>query len=273
MLAWYVPSATGDFRLEKAGEASLLTVEDPTPHELDILNGFLAKARSSSWVDEGAVIEPRGRTELAVAASVQKAGAILAGDAMPKKGALTAVRSKDGTIVAVVDMGSAEDVARQLQKVARKNSRAVTTRRPTLCCPNPIEGPEVRSSHVLRAFCTAKQWASWVKHGWLTCRGGLTHRLYRVAHRHHPLAIEQGFIGFDVQANEPLHCYDWRVPPAEEVLSVKLVLEHREDWIRNPSGWFYGGPSFDHPFGFGAWDGTWDTGLVSGFGQLLRGEL
>jgi len=50
------------------------------------------------------------------------------------------------------------------------------------------------------------------------------------------------------------------------VLAIKLIMENREHWIRNSSGYF-GRDRFENPFGFGGGDGTPDTGLFYGLGH------
>ena len=40
-------------------------------------------------------------------------------------------------------------------------------------------------------------------------------------------------ICYDIDDRCVLHFHDWTVPPEEEVLATKLILEHREAWLRN----------------------------------------
>ena len=126
------------------------------------------------------------------------------------------------------------DESEKLETAAEdeKAETAVTTKRPTKCCPDPIEGPLVRSSRVLRKFCTPQQWKDWCVHGWLICYGHLSGHAYRLVHRHHPAAKVQGKICYDLDDRQTLHAYDWSTPPAEEVLAFKLILENIEPWLR-----------------------------------------
>ena len=287
---WSHPSWCGDFRIEaKEGDETrcTLTVIDPTPGELDRLGRFLVKARESKWVANSAIgITPEGTTVLEIAAPVAEAGCALAARNSPrgeKRGLLTAVRSVGGTIEVAVrgcdeallvnglDPKTEEPLPPEKQPVA-----AVTVRRPTLCCPTPIPGPDARASDVLCAFSTEDQWRDWVLDGRLVCRGNLTGHRYEILHRHHPLARKRGKITFDLEDQHIVHCYDWSVPPAEEVLEVKLILEHRENWIRNRSGYFGPNPRFINPFvpmNRQFTDGVLDTSLIGtlGFyGQMAR---
>jgi len=291
---WYFPSWSGDYRLEAEGEACTLTVVDPTPSELEQLDEFLGKARERGWIRPSCGIADKGETCLRLTATVDDAGHVLLGDRYGKA-RLTAVRSEAGkvSILSAVEQqpnttatppapeeaAAAADTKEPNDKSKKKGKGedAVTVRRPTLCCPTPVPGPDVRASEVLRAFCTPQQWQDWMQKGFLHCRGGLTGRLYRVVHRHNPLAQRQGKIVYDIEGGHVLHAYDWSVPPAEEALTMKLVLEHRENWIRNRSGnYIDGDENFHNPFvgdNEQGLDGTWDASFMTSFGHSLTTML
>jgi len=231
-MRWSFVSWCGDFRLEADGpDKCTLTVEHPTPSEVERLGAFLKKARSKDWVEQHVGFIPDGKIVIPVAAPLVKAGRILLGER--PKGILTAVVSKNGDVKAITD----GDPDKAAAAVADKDAKAAASvRRPTLCCPCPQPGPDVLATEVLHAFCTPRQRLEYDSQGLLHCYGNLSGRLYEIAHRHHPLAVERTKIIWDVEGQHILHAYDWSVPPAEEVLVMKLVLEHAEDWIRNPSG-------------------------------------
>ncbi len=78
-----------------------------------------------------------------------------------------------------------------------------------------------------------------------------------------------GRICYDLDARAVVHFHDMSVPPEEEVLAAKLVLEHREPWLRNEATLFGSGTmKFKNPFG-GAGDGTWDSALTSRLGSAV----
>lgn len=265
---WYHPSWSGDFRLEAASDAACtLTVVDPTPDEQLRLGEFLDKVRKKGWLSKLAGIAEKGETRLELGVSVAEAGKVLLkrGE-RPRTGLLTAVRFAGGQIEADTDAG---------QVAAVDAKAAATVRRPTLCCPDPVPGPDRRASEVLRAFCTRRQWESWERDGFLVARGQLSGHRYRVAHRHSGLARRQSKVAWDLDDRHVVHCYDWAVPPAEEALAIKLVLEHAEPWIRNCSGYFDGpGPHYDNPFmgsGYQAEDGLLDAAAVCALGEGLVG--
>jgi hypothetical protein len=309
---WYMPSWSGDFRLEEEGENQCrLIVSDPTPGEIETLGRFLAKARQRRWIPKVAGIAPKGESTLLIDTSLISAGKVLLSNGKGpfrkkhhKEGILTSVRSKDGKIEAIpaepkepepepeplgpptalAKMEDKEDKPAKPDKVEEALAKpdadkAVTTRRPTLCCPTPVAGPDVRASEVLHAFCTRQQWESWMRNGFLFCNGNLSGHTYRIVHRHLPLAREPGKVTWDMDDDAVIHCYDWSVPPAEEVLAIKLALEHVEHWVRNPSGALgrYGQKDiYPNPFvgpQHQFLDGTQDAGFVSGFGEGLRTTL
>lgn len=272
MRAWYIPSHTGDFRLEKHPDDAarcVLTTEDMTPDEAERVGKFLLEAKQKGWVDNH-LVPSNGRNELVIGTTVQEAGPLLAADVLPGRGVLTVVKSVKGTVMAVVDE-TEEPVQSKVETKPDKPDAAVTVRRHTTCCPDPIpvEGPLKRSSRVLREFCTPRQWRSWVKHGFLHCVGQLTGARYRLVHREHPLAATQGKICRDLTHGVTLHFYNCWVPPAEEILAAKLILENREPWLRNEATYFSGGERFKNPMGMGG-DGTWDAGVFTRLGAVFQ---
>jgi hypothetical protein len=110
----------------------------------------------------------------------------------------------------------------------------------------------------------------------LVAKGGITGHRYLLAHRHTPTAIKIGKICYDLDSENPLHFHDWTVPPEEEVLAAKLILEHREPWLRNEATFFGGYFSagfkrFKNPFGDGG-DGVPDSSFTSQFGRRILGK-
>lgn len=264
MNRWFFPSWCGDFRLEKDGDKKcILTIEDPTPAEIARLGKFLKKARSKGWIEQHVGFVPNGKIEIAVKAAMKDAGKLLLDKKV--KGILTAVKSVSGKVSAVTDTDEVPDSA----------DDAASVRRPTLCCPTPQPGPDVRASEVLKCFSTPEQWEEWQRSGMLHCFGGLSGRRYEILHRHHPLAIQRGKIVWDVESQNVMHCYDWSVPPPEEVLTMKLVLEHAEHWIRNPSGCLAGPgmETYNDPFvppNKQYQDGIEDANVVSFIGSFAQ---
>lgn len=150
---------------------------------------------------------------------------------------------------------------------------AVTTSRPTNCCPYTIPGDTRgrRADKLLLAFCTAEQRETWIKYGWLEARGRITGDRYRVAHRHSPIARKQTKVTWLLDSDQVVHAHATWLPPAEEVLTLKLVIEGHESWVRNPSTVF-GIPSLPHPFQSErtqSHDGLTEAAFVSGLAPFV----
>ena len=303
MRMWAVPSSSGDYRLEADAaklDECVLTVEDPTDKELEELGRFRVSCVERKWGWEAdnaeGYINMVGNTTVRINAPITACGPLLVVSKMPDRTTLTAIASKSGSQVAIVTAeqgGTPKEQEQALVKAVKKTvtDKAVTTRRGTVCCPQPVDGPLRRASRVLREWCSPTQWKTWVERAYLDCYGGVTGRKYRVYHRHHPHAVFigqpildldmvatlQGRERHDLEAFQScrIHRWDYTVPPAEEVLGAKLVLEHRENWIRNYSG-TNGNPFFDllpNSVGDQYKDGTWDAAFFRNFMEGFCGGL
>jgi hypothetical protein len=265
--SWYIPSSSGDFRLLAEGDdRTLLEIVDPTPRELEVVGAFLADAEVEKWIEPGAMSAPSpvGTTTFVLATSLPTAGALLATkNAFTPRGRITAIRSSGGKFEVTEEVSVALELAK-----APAAEAAVTVRRPTPSCPFTRPGPDSRASEVLRGFTTPEQWEEWERTGTLSCRGQITGHRYRIAHRHSPVAIRQGRICADMTDGFVLHFHDSLRPPAEEVLAAKLIIEHREPWLRNASTCLSNRATevFNNPVGHRYLDGRPDAVLFLGLG-------
>ena len=101
--------------------------------------------------------------------------------------------------------------------------------------------------------------------------GGVTGHRYVIAHRHSSPAVSWGKITFDRDDEIVIHFHDNSVPPEEEVLAAKLILESpHEAWLRNEATAFGGTDVLKNPFG-GVMDGVADASLMSSLGMLTNG--
>lgn len=268
MRAWYVPSWNGDIRLEEHKEGALLTAIDPTPAEITMVEDFLKTAREKKWTESEKL--PPARKLVLRDVTVAEAGHTLCGFAVPKKKVLTAVVYSDGKVTATE---KAEEAAAEAKK--DEDSKATTVKRATPCCPACIPGVvNLHANEVLEAFLTPQQKRDWNRYRMIEIEGGYTGHRYLLAHRNTKPAREWGRMCFDADDDGVIHFYDWSVPPEEEVLGAKLVLEHRENWLRNEATTFAGTRSgasfrdvFKNPFG-SIRDGTETAAFFQAVGQL-----
>lgn len=279
--AWFFPAWNGDFRLVAAGDDTCeLVVTDPTPHERDVLGRFLAQAKKKKWT--AAELGDDRQQTISIAAPVEDVGPVLVKLAKPADRTLTAVKFEDGKLE-IAETGAIETIAAEAKK-GRRRSKAASVARPTPCCPECVPGSVDMASEVLLSFLTPEEHADWARHRAIMVRGGLSGHRYLIAHRHSDTAVKLGKICYDVDDRCVLHFHDWTVPGEEEVLAAKLILEHREPWLRNEATvlqptkdgrWVdLGFLRYKNPFG-DASDGRPDAGLTAAFGvaamHLVRG--
>jgi hypothetical protein len=269
---WFFPSFGGDFEVVAEGtDKSKLLVKDPSPAELSMLGKALKTARRRGWISEISGIAETGVSTLILDAPLREVCRVIAKEVVPRQGALTALRSADGKVTAVlgIELPTADspqptsdspqptsdspqptaDSPQLPAKVKDKDAKAVTVKKPTHCCPYNQPGPMERADRVLRCFCTPDQIEEWEHEGRMTVLGHLSGHLYQVCHRHHPDAVRRGKIVFDLDDGDVLHLWDWTVPPPEEVLAMKLYLEHAEPAVRNYSSCLYSSNiRFENPF-------------------------
>jgi hypothetical protein len=277
---WAIPSWNGDFRLTPGDDAatSKLLIMAPTPHEMQLLAAFMTAARKKKWTKEKLSEDDALDTRTIVLdAPLAKVGPVLVKITKPADRTLTAVSFKDGKLE-VAETGTLETVIAK----ADSESKAVSVARPTPCCPSCVPGSVVPASDVLLSFLTPQEHADWAKHRAIMVTGGRSGHRYLIAHRHSRTAVLNKKICYDVDDHCVLHFHDWTVPPEEEVLATKLILEHREAWLRNEATvlqqnskgeWLdLGFMRYKNPFG-DASDGRPDAALTAAFGAVLAEVL
>lgn len=233
MKTWFIPSFNGDFRLTAGDdeETSKLLVMAPTPHEIQLLNGFLSKAHKKKWTPKLLTADDIKDTRtILLKAPITKTGPLLVRATKPADRTLTAVSFKDGRLE-VAETGMLETL---VAKAANDDeAKAVSVSRPTPCCPRCEVGSIAPARDVLLSFLSPQEHADWAEHRAIIVRGGKSGRRYLLAHRNSPTAARLGKICYDLDDHFVLHFHQTEVPPEEEVLAAKLILEHREPWLRN----------------------------------------
>ena len=278
-MKFYIPSWNGDLRLESDGkEGSRLVVHKPTPHEQKILKEFIRHAKAKGWTNNLPDVPfPNDKSEVAISAPLSKASKILLKLTRPKKQTLTAISFSDGklSIIEGADEPAAMKVAETIEKAAatedpEKPAKAASVRRHTPCCPDCEVGSVAPASEVLLSFLNEEEHASWARDRAIVVTGGLTGHRYILAHRQSPIAAYNTKMCFDLDDGQILHFHDNSVPPEEEVLAAKLILEHREPWLRNEATLLFGNNmKFKNPFG-NSMDGTETSHFVGEIGRWFK---
>lgn len=268
-MKFYLPSWNGDFRLEDDGkDATRLVVHDPTPQEQTILGEFMRKATAKGWVSDGdrdIQFGADSRREVTLAGSLAQVSKVLIKLARPQKQTLTAVSFSDGKLSLIEGAGdeAVEKISAAVEEAAatetpEKPAKAASVKRPTPCCPDCEVGAVAPASEVLLSFLNDEEHASWSRERAIVVTGGLTGHRYVLAHRQSEIAAYNTRLCFDLDDGQILHFHDNSVPPEEEVLAAKLILEHREPWLRNEATLLTGSnKKFKNPFG------DWQDGVES----------
>ena len=275
MRTWYVPSWNGDFRLTAGDDekTSKLLVMAPTPHEIQLLNSFLSKAHKKKWTSELLSQDDVNDTRtILLKAPLAKTGPLLVKTTKPADRTLTAVSFKDGRLE-VAETGALETLVAKAEN--DKEAKAVSVSRPTPCCPRCEVGSIAPAREVLMAFLSPQEHADWADHRAIIVRGGKSGHRYLLAHRNSPTAARLGKICYDLEDHFVLHFHQTEVPPEEEILAAKLILEHREPWLRNEATvltqtkdgrWHdLGFMHYKNPFG-DVTDGRVDAAITATFG-------
>lgn len=295
-MRWYIPQHNGDFRLEaKDDDQSLLIVQDPTLGEEDLLKKFIAKATKKKWTDQ--ILDIKGhaegelfrvgerKQEILFKAPIDKVGSLLVKLTKPKKATLTAVRFEDGKLVTIE---GTEELGVMMKEVVKDKEakKAATVKRPTPSCPQCMVDAIGPATEALLSFLSEEQHETWRDQRFLIVVGGRSQHRYLLAHRNSRLASKLGRICYDLDDRGVLHFHDWGVPPEEEILAAKLILEGAttESWLRNEATCldslgrdslgevytqsFSFRDKYKNPFG-GLTDGVADAGFTQGFGGAL----
>lgn len=276
-MQWFLPTWNGDFRLNPVPDEKAvdLVVHDATADEVDHLAKFLTKCRKKKWIDKSVVdVIAGGTTTIRINGPMEKVGPELTRLLKPKKTTLTAVVYKDGKVETAESWQDGQLEALAQRAAAEKAKAAASVSRPTPSCPECYVGPAIApATDVLLSFLDEGQHEDWRKYRAIVVLGGYTGHRYLIAHRHTPRAAFQGRIAYDLDDKSVMHFYDWSVPPEEEVLGAKLILESRENWLRNEATCFGNQKHvFKNPFG-GVADGTESAGFLQGFARGLRGDF
>lgn len=251
-MRWYMPSFHGDFRFveEKGGKRTKLIAERPTPAELEAIRRYWKTAQKKGWTMisfEQAYQPGAGESTFffdgafaAVAAPMAKLLNV------GKVGILTALAFESGRVKAteVVDperlpawmtaLGAAPAEPQLAATGTDAPVAAVTVSRPKLSCPECSGRPEGarKACDVLWEFLDQDQRREWLASRRVTAFGNLTGHAYDLRPRDSAMAAQRGRIVFDMDDEVVLHNFDLTVPPEEELLQAKLILEHREHWLR-----------------------------------------
>lgn len=283
-MKWFIPTWNGDLRLEPYAtdeDKTTLFIVSPTPHETQVLEALGKVLLEKGYVKEwnAKLSRLRRSATVVIDAPLEKLGPIVAKLMRPGKAVLTAIRFEGGKVITSSGNETelaelAEEVKKEEKAGGEKAEAAATVKRPTPCCPQCELGSVAPARETLLAFLNEEEHESWKEHRRIVVVGGLSGHRYVLAHRNTELARKIGRVCYDLDDQCVVHFHDRSVPPEEEVLAAKLVLEHREPWLRNEATLFgmVGGERYKNPFGDGM-DGVESAVLTSAIGGAGLGRL
>lgn len=127
---WFVPTWCGDFRLEasgRGGKGSILTVEDPTEKDRELLHPFLLAAKQREWIKRMPVVKLIGKTVIRLQVSVLEAGPVLVKNVHQGESVWTALRHASGKVT--VEDGTGErrlyDASGQLLETSQVPTKGI----------------------------------------------------------------------------------------------------------------------------------------------------
>jgi hypothetical protein len=280
---WFIPSWNGDLRLEpdpSDPKLTILSIVKPTVAEIATVNEMGKSFEAMGWLEAPWETVVKGwfrKTQtFKLKAPLEKVGPMASAIMRPGKQVLTAIRFKDGHVETV--NGQEPEALKELAEKAvtappeKAAEAAATVKRPTPSCPQCIPGSIGPATETLLAFLNEEEHESWALDRCIMVQGGLSGNRYLLSHRHTPFAQQAGRMCFDLDDRFVVHFHDWRVPPEEEVLAAKLILEHREPWLRNEATCLNAPCAklvFKNPFG-GLGDGVPDANFSARFGALVQ---
>ena len=216
----YLISHFGDINFEAENETvTKITWHDLTPAEREALRRVFS-------VHKGKFKEEKG--EACLGAPIEKVHNTLAKSL--KKRPITAIKMANGKLELSQDLPD-------LQTLVKKEAKAaVTTERPRRgdCpMPSPTVRKELIARNVLKVFLTPRQLADLETNNAFVSKGCDSGRDYMILNRWHPQVGTFGRI-YDVGKGEVVcRIYDLNMPPAEEMLSLKLAIELDESSFIN----------------------------------------
>ena len=284
MQVWYIPTWNGDLRMETHPENKKLTqlsIIKPTPAELEVLKEIKKLAIEKGWICESdwpKDLKKGKNKKISLASPLDICGPDIAKLMQGGKSSLTAISLKNGKIE-VTETKNSIKLKKLIQKLKnegkkdpnKKPESATTVKRHTPCCPVCMEGAIEPATEALLSFLNEKEHEMWAKDRRIVVTGGITGHQYSLAHRKSKIAAAHGKICFDLTDGGKLHFHDSSVPPEEEILAAKLILEHREHWLRNEATCLGGGLThvLKNPFA-GGMDGVPDSAFTQTMGMTFK---
>lgn len=132
---------------------------------------------------------------------------------------LTAIKYADGKIECIEELD---------KELTEKAETAAVVEKPRRGCPMPtVFKSEIRASAVLKEFLSNKQMTDFNKHLQFVSKGNWSEKPYLVTSRWNEKVTEYGQL-YDIVEKRVVCANCLEIPPSEEMLSLKLMIEFKE---------------------------------------------
>lgn len=221
MKSYYV-TIFGDICIEQVGNDVELKTCDLTIHEKDVLSTLLSKRCKLKIEDlDNRTIKLEGVKLSEIHKDMKKA---LKND----KPTMTVLKLKNGKLELIEELSDKDD---------EKATDVVTVDRPQKHCPMPeiTKQKEIRAQEILKKFLIGNQFSDFMKTKSFISIGNWSKKPYIITSRWSPKVSEFGQI-YDVVDERAICAICTEIPPAEEMLSMKLSIELREkEFLETPT--------------------------------------
>ena len=222
LMVVHLPSHFGDIEILPASKEGWARIKywALKPTEREALEGFLEQYEIELQGQEGLVTVP---------ATMWEAAAALGLGLSKGKAPLSAVRFSSGEVQ--VRKGTLLDWFKSWFRAEERPQpvAAVQTRKPERGCPmpSPTDLKEAKAAAVVQKFLSPTQVEDFERHRAFIAIGGDTERRYRVTSRWAPSVAQFGVL-FDLDRNRRICASQDDVPPSEEALTLKFMVENFE---------------------------------------------
>ncbi len=222
----YFPSTFGDINIEQSEKNVILSTVDLTVHEEETLKEIILKFH-------GKIKEPvrtYENTKIIIEnVKLEDVHKFMMKKLKRNKATLTAIKLKDGKLELV------DEIKPEHEKIAKS---AVTTEKPRRGCPMPemTLQKEVNAQIVLKEFLTNQQIEDFNNHKSFISVGNFTKHPYLITSRWSPKVEKYGQV-YDLVDKHMICTSCKEIPPAEEMLAMKLSIELNElNFLNTPHG-------------------------------------
>lgn len=209
----YFCSEFGDISIEEVDEVVRLKTTDLSMTEKKLLKEIIKKFKLYDLSEKESLEDMEVPLENVKLEDLHK----FMKDVLKKnKPTITAIKYKDGKIEIVEDLKG------------KNGEVAVTTDKPVRGCPMPeMIQSEVRASVVLNHFLDNTQIKDFETYRQIVAIGNSSHKPYLITSRYSPRVVDMGQL-YDIGDKKIICASCNEIPPSEEILALKLMIEHKE---------------------------------------------